>query len=115
MWNELIKLNPNFEMTLNGHVGGDGVGYLKSTGNEGNVVHQMVFNSQFETNGGNGWIRMLEFLNDGTTVHVRTYSPFLNLYRTDAANDFTLRSRQLPPWSTPPPTSIMTASSMAPT
>jgi hypothetical protein len=97
LWNELVKLNPNFKMTLNGHVGGDGVGYLKSTGNEGNVVHQMVFNSQFETNGGNGWIRVLEFLNDGTTVHVRTYSPFLNVYRTDAANDFFFTLTQLPP------------------
>ena len=96
MWNELIKLNPNFKMTLNGHVGGDGVGYLKSTGVEGNVVHQMVFNSQFETNGGNGWIRVLEFLDDGTTVHVRTYSPFLDLYRTDAANDFTITLSPLP-------------------
>lgn len=97
LWNELIKLNPNFEMTLNGHVGGDGVGYLKSTGVEGNQVHQMVFNSQFETNGGNGWIRILEFLNDGTTVHVRTYSPFLDVYRTDAANDFFFKLTQLPP------------------
>lgn len=97
LWNELIKLHPNFEMTLNGHVGGDGVGYLKSTGVEGNQVHQMVFNSQFETNGGNGWIRVLEFLDDGKTVHVRTYSPFLNVYRTDAANDFFFTLTQLPP------------------
>ncbi|BBO30484.1 lamin tail domain-containing protein [Lacipirellula parvula] len=96
MWNELVKLHPNFEMTLNGHVGGDGVGYLKSTATQGNVVNQMVFNSQFETNGGNGWIRVLEFLNDGKTVHVRTYSPFLGLYRTDAANDFTFTLSQLP-------------------
>jgi hypothetical protein len=96
MWNELVKLNPNFKMTLNGHVGGDGVGYLKSTGVEGNVVHQMVFNSQFETNGGNGWIRILEFLDDGTTVHVRTYSPFLDLYRTDPANDFMITLSPFP-------------------
>lgn len=96
MWNELVKLNSNFEMTLNGHVGGDGVGYLKSTATQGNVVHQMVFNSQFETNGGNGWIRVLEFLNDGKTVHVRTYSPFLDLYRTDAANDFFITLSALP-------------------
>lgn len=97
LWNELIKLHPNFEMTLNGHVGGDGVGYLKSTGVEGNQVHQMVFNSQFETNGGNGWIRILEFLNDRKTVHVRTYSPFLDVYRTDAANDFYFTLTELPP------------------
>jgi hypothetical protein len=45
---------------------------------------------------GNGWIRVLEFLNDGTTVHVRTYSPFLNLCRTDAANDFFLSITPLP-------------------
>ena len=96
LWNELVKLQPNFEMTLNGHVGGDGVGYLRSGGSQGTIVHQMVFNTQFETNGGNGWIRVLEFLDDGTTVHVRTYSPFLDLYRTDAANDFFISLSPLP-------------------
>jgi hypothetical protein len=96
LWQELVRLNPNFEMTFSGHVGGDGVGYLKSTGTGGNVVHQMMINAQFETNGGNGWMRVLEFLKDGKTVRVRTYSPFLDLYRTDPTNDFEIVLSQLP-------------------
>jgi hypothetical protein len=91
LWNEFVKQGGNFQMTLNGHVGGDGVAYLASVGDEGNTVHQMLFNTQFETFGGDGWLRILEFLNDGKTVRVRTYSPYHDLYRTDPANDFSFQ------------------------
>jgi hypothetical protein len=57
----------------------------------------MLLNTQFETNGGNGWFRVLEFLEDGKTVRVRTYSPFLDLMRTDPANSFTFQLSPLPP------------------
>jgi hypothetical protein len=90
LWQELVKLHPNFEMTFSGHVGGDGIAYLKSTGIEGNSVHQMLINAQFETNGGNGWFRIVEFLKDGKTARVRTFSPFLGYARTNAANDYTI-------------------------
>ena len=83
-----------FEMTFNGHFGGDGAGYLASTSNAGNRVHQMFLNTQFETHGGNGWIRILEFLQDGKTVRVRTYSPFLDLYRT--SGDFAFQFQLTP-------------------
>jgi hypothetical protein len=96
LWHELVKLHGSFEMTFSGHVGGDGVGYLRSLGVDGNPVHQMMINSQFETNGGNGWLRLLEFLEDGKTVRVRTYSPFLGVYRTDPANQFEISLSQLP-------------------
>jgi hypothetical protein len=96
LWNELVKLGGNFKLTLNGHVGGDGVAYLASVGDDGNTVHQMLFNSQFETFGGNGWLRVLEFLNDGVTVRVRTYSPYHDLYRTDPANDFEFQLATFP-------------------
>src|SRR4029079_17798155 len=86
MWNELVKVNGNFEMTFNGHLGGDGVGFREDPNNTGVTVHQMFLNSQFQTNGGNGWMRVVEFLNDGKTVRVRTYSPHFDLYRTDAAD-----------------------------
>ena len=92
LWDGLIKTNPNFEMVFNGHFGGDGEGYLESTGNAGNTVHQMFFNTQFETLGGDGWIRLVEFLNDGKTVRVRTYSPLLDLYRTTAGIQFRISS-----------------------
>jgi hypothetical protein len=97
LWQELVKRYEPFEMTFNGHVGGDGLGYLASTGDHGNTVYQMLLNTQFEANGGNGWIRLLEFLNDGTTVRVRTYSPYLDLNRTDAANAFEFQLSPLPP------------------
>jgi hypothetical protein len=96
LWQELVKVNGNFEMTFNGHVGGDGVGYVRGIGDNGNAVHQMLLNTQFETNGGNGWFRMLEFLDDGTTFRVRTFSPFLDLSRTDPANSYTIKLSPLP-------------------
>jgi hypothetical protein len=65
-------------------------------GNNGNAVHQMLLNTQFETNGGNGWFRMLEFLEDGRSVRVRTYSPFLDLWRTDPANNYVIQLSPLP-------------------
>ena len=91
LWDNLVKLNGNFAMTFNGHVLGDGTGYLVSTGEQGNAVHQMLFNRQFRPNGGNGWLRLLEFMSDGKTVQVRTYSPFLDQWETDPANQFTFQ------------------------
>jgi len=90
LWNELVKVNGNFEMTFNGHIGGDQVGYRVDANNTGVDVHQMLLNSQFETNAGNGWLRVVEFLEDGQTVRVRTYSPHFDLYRTNAANQFNI-------------------------
>ncbi len=95
LWNELVKLHNNFEMVFSGHVGGDGLGYIASNGIDGNLVHQMLFNTQFEANGGSGWIRVLEFMDDGHTVRVRTFSPHHGLQKTDAANDFLIDLSQL--------------------
>lgn len=96
LWDNLVKTHSNFQMVFNGHFGGDGVGNLSSTDNAGNKVEQMFFNSQFEGFGGDGWIRIVEFLNDGKTVHVRTYSPLFNLYRDGPDYDFEFQLSPLP-------------------
>ncbi len=96
LWDNLVKTHANFQMVFNGHFGGDGEGFLASTNNSGNSVEQMFFNTQFETLGGDGWIRLVEFLNDGTTVRVRTYSPLLDLYRTTPEYDFEFQIAPLP-------------------
>jgi hypothetical protein len=96
LWDGLIRTRPNFQMTMNGHFGGDGVGFLQSTNNAGGAVHQMFFNTQFETMGADGWIRLLEFLEDGTTVRVRTYSTLHNLERTASAFSFTFQLSPIP-------------------
>ncbi len=88
LWEKLVNVAPAIEMVVSGHVGGDGVGYQMSQNNMGRNVHEMLFNTQFEPNGGNGWFRVFEFLDDGRTVRVRTYSPSLGLEKTDATNLF---------------------------
>ena len=103
LWNELIAPNGNFEMAFNGHVIGaaqtdsDGVGYVVGEGDEGNMVYQMLFNCQhLAGNGGDGWMRLLEFLPDGRTVRVKTYSPYLDeqgwpAWRVDEDDWFTFQ------------------------
>lgn len=86
IWNELIQPSDNFRFVFCGHIAASAthrghVGYRmdKNTGNK--TVHQMLFNAQREGgdwhgNGGDGWLRILEFLPDGKTVKVYTFSPF---------------------------------------
>ncbi len=96
LWDGLVKTHSNFEMTFNGHFGGDGAGVLRSTDNAGKGVEQIFLDSQFETYGGDGWMRVVEFLQDGKTVRVRTYSPFHDLYRTGPDYEFTFTLSSLP-------------------
>jgi len=56
----------------------------------GHTVYQIMANYQERTNGGNGWLRILEFHPAEDTIYVRTYSPYLNIYETDADSQFTL-------------------------
>lgn len=76
LWNGLARKHPLMQLVFSGHVGGDMVGNLTSTNDAGNQCHQMLFNAQFLKLGGEGWIRLLEFMPDGTTVKVRTFSPW---------------------------------------
>jgi Calcineurin-like phosphoesterase/PEP-CTERM motif len=101
MWQKL-KDNPNLKFVFNGHVLNDGTGYLASTADNGNVVHQILANYQFLSNGGQGYMRLLEFKPDGQTVEIRTYSPWLdaqslNPYRLESDQQFSLALDSLPP------------------
>ncbi|MCB1219044.1 MAG: metallophosphoesterase [Planctomycetales bacterium] len=78
LWNGLVRGQPLMQFVFSGHVGGDMVGRLTTPNDAGNDCHQMLFNAQFLPLGGEGWIRLLEFLPDGRTVHVRTYSPWFD-------------------------------------
>ncbi|HET6150347.1 MAG TPA: metallophosphoesterase, partial [Polyangia bacterium] len=74
IWQKLVRKHA-FVMTLNGHVLGDGTGYLASVTDKGNTCHQMMSNYQFRAQGGEGYMRLLEFEEDNRTVKVYTYSP----------------------------------------
>jgi len=78
IWDDLVGPSTNIEITFNGHVGGDQVGYRIDANASGKPVHQMLFNAQFLPMGGSGWLRLVTFEPDGKTVTIRTHSPVLD-------------------------------------
>jgi len=83
VWEKLVKPSKNIELVLSGHISGlkftQSVGYRTDKNAAGRTVHQMLFDTQAITgwngNGGDGWLRILEFLPDDRTVKVTTFSP----------------------------------------
>ena len=107
LWQRFVAPSKNIEMVFCGHVAGhshkEHVGYRTDKNAGGKDVHQMLFNAQWEGggpngNGGDGWIRILEFLPDQKTVLVKTFSPLFAIspetadkaFRTEDYDEFTL-------------------------
>ena len=93
MWSKVLSKHGNVDFVFNGHVLNDGTGRLDSVGVNGNTVHQILANYQNGVTGMNatsGYLRLLQFLPDGRTVQVLTYSPYHNQWLTDSTNQFTL-------------------------
>jgi len=94
LWRKLVSRHANMVLTINGHVLRDGVARLTSEGEHGNHVHQMLVNYQrMRPQNGNGFLRLLEFQPDGKTIQARSYSPVMDLYKTDVQNQFLLERR----------------------
>jgi len=91
LWNKMIAKHDNFFMTINGHVLNDGLGRMTSTTPKGNDVHQHLVNYQMKKEGGEGFMRLVEFLPDGETVQIKAYSPSIDKYKVDEQNQFTLK------------------------
>lgn len=107
IWTKLVSPSKNIQLVFSGHIGGADdfrahVGFREDQNAGGKKVNQMVFNAQamgggWHGNGGDGWLRILEFLPDGKTVRVRTFSPFFALspstrqlaWSLEPYNDFT--------------------------
>ncbi len=89
MWDKVIKKHSNVSIVINGHVLHDGLGFLASKADKGNTVNQMLVNFQMHNYGGEGWLRLLEFLPDKKTVQVRDYSPLYDKWNTGPDNQFT--------------------------
>lgn len=91
LWNNLVAKNENFILTLNGHVLGDGLGRVTTATPGGRDVPQLLVNFQMKPNGGDGWLRLLEFDADGVTVDAYDYSPVLKKSNVSPQNRFTLK------------------------
>jgi hypothetical protein len=63
------------------------VGFQTDSNSADKKVQQMVFNAQTlgggcMGNGGDSWLRILEFMPDNKTVKVKTFSPFFAISPT---------------------------------
>lgn len=110
VWQKLYRHYPNIEFVFNGHYkavqenpAGERVrlddiatGYRCDETMEGGITHQLLFNAQWAPNGGDGWLRLLEFHPNRMTVSVKTVSPwFISQerpgWRTGPSHRFTLK------------------------
>lgn len=91
LWSSLVSKHENFILTLNGHVLGDGLGRMTSKTQANRDVHQVLVNFQMRPQGGDGWLRLLEFKADGKTVDVCDYSPVRNQRNESAQNKFSIQ------------------------
>ncbi len=106
VWERLIYPCPNIKLLICGHDAREGsfeenVGFRKDQNVAKKDVYQMMWNAQtagggWEGNGGDGWLRILEFMPDGKTIKVKTFSPLLAVsvaassqaWRTDKYDQF---------------------------
>ena len=96
VWEKLVYPSKNIFMVLCGHTGtppkmeDEKTNYQSTTAyrvdkaSDGHNVVQMMFNSQnadgnWHGNGGDCWLRILEFMPDGKTIDIRTFSPLFAL------------------------------------
>lgn len=95
IWEKLVYPCLNIKMLICGHDAMEGtfeqnVGFRTDKNIAGKNVHQMMWNAQtagggWEGNGGDGWLRILEFMPDGKTIKVKTFSPLLAISEAAAS------------------------------
>jgi hypothetical protein len=97
MWEKLIRERENFSLVIAGHQFDerDGLPFKLDQGDFGNDVYQLLVDQQARVNGGEGWIRLLEFSPDGTTVTVKSYSPLLDQWSYAADEYFKIQLSSL--------------------
>lgn len=92
IWEKLVSQHENILLVFSGHVLHSGTGQLVSTGVHGNTVYQMLANYQSgvegSENGGNGFLRLVTIDPHRETIRVKTYSPYIDEYKTGADQQF---------------------------
>lgn len=82
-----LKVCPNFFLLLGAHVPGES---RRVNAFFGDTVHSWMADYQSRANGGDGWMRIMRFSPSTNTISVKTYSPTLNQYETDANSQFSV-------------------------
>jgi len=87
MWHKFVQHNDQIIMTLNGHY--DHEDHITFQNVYGRNVYSLTTDYQGRENGGNGFLNLIEFDFDNDAINVKTYSPTLNQWETDANSQFT--------------------------
>jgi len=91
MWWKLVRKYPNIHLVLSGHVvQGDGTGRRMDLGVNGNLVNQILSDYQSDALGGGGYLRIMRISPSLNRVNVTSYSPYLDSFKTDDHNQFTV-------------------------
>ncbi len=86
IFGRLVRANPQVFMVLGGHAWSE---YHQVSYNDaGMEVIEMLADFSGRASGGNGWMRLIEFLPEINRIAVKTYSPTLNRYETDGNSQF---------------------------
>jgi predicted MPP superfamily phosphohydrolase len=88
VWEKLIRPQPQIFMVLCGHWPEEW--FQISMNDAGQKVYEMLADYQGRENGGDGWLRYMEFDPDKSQIRVKTYSPSLDRYERDADSDFVI-------------------------
>jgi hypothetical protein len=94
IWQNIVDPNSNVVAVFCGHIHGEYNGAV--TAENGNTVENLLFDTQSDPNGGDGWLRLYKFYPGRNKVTAITYSPYLKQYDTSATGefDFTLNMTQ---------------------
>lgn len=96
IWQKLVYPSKNICMVICGHEctiapHKDNVGFSIDKNAAGKDIPQMMFNAQtadgfWHGNGGDCWLRIMEFMPDGQTIKIKTFSPLFAISPTTADN-----------------------------
>jgi len=86
---EKLNKHPNLFLMLGGHILGEGI--RQDTTINGNIVNTLLSNYQGYPNGGNGFLRIMEFSPVNNEIKVKTYSPILDQFESDNNSQFTIK------------------------
>jgi hypothetical protein len=82
---ENLKDNPNLFLLLSGHNSGEA---RRTDVFAGQTIHACLSDYQSWTNGGNGFLRTYQFSPSNNVIRVKTYSPWIDQFLTNASSQF---------------------------